>query len=95
MNNITPSNNNNNTVIKFSISQQIENLHFLNKLDYMEAILLWCEKNDMSIEEVASIIRKDPGLKLKLQIESEGLHLLKLSITNTINSCVINALPIS
>jgi hypothetical protein len=70
------------------IFKQIELLHFSKKLNYLEATLLWCTINDMEIEEMAHLIKRDPELKLKLQKEGEGVHLLKITLT------VANTLPI-
>ena len=39
--------------------------------------MLWCAQNDVETEEIAHLIKKDPELKAKLQMESEGNHLLK------------------
>ena len=73
---------------KSSISKQIEELHSSKNLNYLEAIMLWCENNDMEIDEIAHLIKKDLELKLKLQKEGEGNHLLKPS------TITANTLPI-
>lgn len=62
-----------------SISKQIEELKTSKKVNYLEAIMLWCKQNDIETEEIAHLIKKDPELKAKLQMESEGNHLLKSS----------------
>ena len=59
------------------IMQQIEEIVASKHLSYLDAILLWKETNDVELEEIASLIKKDPELKLKLQTESEKVHLLK------------------
>jgi hypothetical protein len=73
---------------KASISKQIEELHLSKNLNYLDAIMLWCEDNDMEIDEVAHIIKKDSELKAKLQKEGECNHLLKPS-TITANTLLI------
>ena len=62
-----------------SISKQIEELKISKKINFLEAIMLWCAQNDVETEEIAHLIKKDPELKAKLQKESEGNHLLKPS----------------
>jgi hypothetical protein len=60
-----------------SISLAIEELHLSKSLSYLESTILWCEQNDMELEEMASLIKKDSELKEKLQREGEIIHLLK------------------
>jgi hypothetical protein len=64
-----------------AISLAIEELHLSKNLNYLDSIILWCDQNDMELEEIASIIKKDPVLKEKLQKEGEGSHLLKTNLT--------------
>lgn len=45
-------------------------------LDYMDAIVHYCEKNNLEIESVASIIRSNSKIKAKLQNEAEVLNFL-------------------
>jgi len=46
-------------------------------VDYIDAITTWCEKNNLDIEVIANIIKKDPVLKSKLQADAENLNYLK------------------
>ena len=59
----------------FSI--EIEKLVSKNKIEYIDAIVYWCEKNNVEVEYAAGIIKKDPVLRSKLQIEAENLNILK------------------
>lgn len=79
---------------KASISKQIEELHTSKNLNYLEAIILWCENNNMELNEIAHLIKKDSELKLKLQKESEGNHLLKPSKALEVSTVTANTLPI-
>lgn len=46
-------------------------------VDYMDAVLHYCEKNDVEIESVAKYIKKNVVLKAKLQEEAEELNYLQ------------------
>ena len=48
-----------------------------NGLTLIDAIVHWCEQNNMEIEYAAAMIKKDPVTKSLLQIEAEGLSFLK------------------
>jgi hypothetical protein len=56
---------------------EIEDLCKKKNLEYIDAIVLWCEKNKLEVETAAYWIRKDPTLKAKLQAEAENLNILK------------------
>jgi hypothetical protein len=46
-------------------------------IEYIDAVVLWCEKNKIEIEFVAGLIKKDPVFKSKIQVEAENLNVLK------------------
>ena len=48
-----------------------------NGVDYMDAVLHYCEKNEVEIESVAKYIKKNVVLKAKLQEEAEELNYLQ------------------
>jgi len=45
--------------------------------EYMDAIMIYCERNNMEVETVADIIKHNSILKAKLQIEAESLNMMK------------------
>jgi len=47
------------------------------QLEYVDAIVSWCEKNGVEVEYAASIIKKDPVLRSKLQVEAEDKNIVK------------------
>ena len=57
--------------------EEIEELCRKKNLEYIDAIVLWCEKNKLEVETAAYWIRKDPVMKAKLQLEAENLNILK------------------
>lgn len=60
-----------------SFNDDIEKMRRDKNLDYIDAVLLWCENNKIEIEFAASLIKKDAVFKAKMQIEGENLNILK------------------
>lgn len=60
-----------------SFNDDIEKMRREKNLDYIDAVLLWCENNKIEIELAASLIKKDAVFKAKMQIEGENLNILK------------------
>jgi len=56
--------------------REVETLVRDHDLDYMDAVLHFCEANGVEMETIASIIKNNPSIKSKVQEEAEGLHLL-------------------
>jgi hypothetical protein len=48
-------------------------------MEYIDAVIHWCEKNNIEIEYAASFIKKDPVFKFKIQEEAENLNFMKRS----------------
>jgi hypothetical protein len=46
-------------------------------MEYIDAVIYWCEKNNIEVEYVASYIKKDAAFKMKIQEEAENLNILK------------------
>jgi hypothetical protein len=58
-------------------TKDIEKMCNAGRIEYIDAVVDWCEKNKIEIEYVASYIKKDPVFKSKLQEEAENLNILK------------------
>ena len=56
--------------------KEIERLVINYDLDYMDAVVHYCEKNNIEIEAAASIIRSNIRIKARLQDEAEDLNFL-------------------
>jgi len=56
---------------------EIENLCITKNMEYIDAVVHWCEKNNIEVEYVASYIKKDNAFKMKIQEEAENLNILK------------------
>ena len=62
-----------------NFSSEIEELRISKGIEYIDAIILWCEKNSVEIEVVADWIKKDSFLKSNIQTEAENLKFLKVT----------------
>lgn len=57
--------------------EEIEHLCRTKNIEYIDAIVFWCEKNKLEIETAAYWIKKDPVMRSKVQVEAENLNILK------------------
>ena len=55
-----------------SINKMVEDMG----IEYIEACILYCEKNDMDPEQLADIIKQDQNLQANIQVEAEDLHFI-------------------
>lgn len=57
--------------------EDIEKLHNENDIDYIDAVVMWSEQNNIDIEILANYIKKDSMLRSKIQVEAQNLNFLK------------------
>lgn len=57
--------------------EEIETLCREKSIEYIDAVVIWCERNNLEIETAAYWIKKDPVMKSKIQSEAENLNFLK------------------
>lgn len=57
--------------------EEIEKLCKDKNIEYIDAVVFWCEKNNLEIETAAYWIKKDPVMRSKIQLEAENLNVLK------------------
>lgn len=55
----------------------IEQLCLIKKMDYIDAVIHWCDENNFDLESVATAIKENAVLVSKIQIEAENLNFLK------------------
>ena len=58
------------------IYETIENIVWKYDISYMDAIVMYCEKNGIEIESIASLIKNNDNFKSRVQIEAEDLNYL-------------------
>lgn len=56
--------------------KEIETLVKKHKLNYIDAVLHYCEKNEIEIEAAASMIKSNMRIKSQVQSEGEELRFL-------------------
>jgi len=49
-------------------------------VDFLSAVLTVCERNDIELETISSIIKKDPELKSRMFLVAEKLNFLKKTL---------------
>lgn len=59
--------------------ESIEALVWQFDIEYIDAVVMYCEKNGLEVESVASLITNNEALKAKVQIEAENLNYLPKS----------------
>lgn len=64
-----------------SFAEEIEKMCRSKNIEYIDAVIHWCEKNKIEVEHVAGLIKKDPVFKSKIQVEAENLNILKKGAT--------------
>ena len=54
--------------------REIERLAFEKRIDFMEAVILYCEQTGMEIEAAGSLIKSSAKMKARIQDEAEALN---------------------
>jgi hypothetical protein len=54
--------------------REIDQLAFEKRIDFMEAVLLYCELTGMEIEVAGSLIKSSAKMKARIQDEAEALN---------------------
>jgi hypothetical protein len=63
--------------INTEFPSEIEILVRDKNIEYMEAVILWCELNGLEVEFAGELIRRNAVLKSKIQLEAETLNFMK------------------
>jgi hypothetical protein len=70
------------TVEISSIKSPVQFMHEIDKLvqekkmEYIDAVIYYCNANDIEIETAASLIKGSAKMKAKIQVEAEELNYL-------------------
>jgi hypothetical protein len=56
--------------------KEIDALVLEKKMEYIDAVIYYCEKNSIEIETAASLIKGSAKMKAKIQTEAEDLNYL-------------------
>jgi hypothetical protein len=60
-----------------NILSEISECCYMNDLTYIDGVIYWCEINNVEIEYISDIIKKNTEFKTKIQYEAEDLNFLK------------------
>lgn len=63
--------------INTEFPSEIELIVKERRIEYMEAVILWCELNGLEVEFAGELIRRNAVLKSKIQMEAENLNFMK------------------
>lgn len=69
----------NNGLTSEKFLKEIERIVSTYNIEYMDAVIHFCDKNNIEVETAASIIRSNLKIKSKLQLEAENLNYLPKS----------------
>ena len=62
-----------------TFASDIESICKEKKLDYIDAVVLWCESKQLDVEYAAALIKKEAVIKSKIQVEAENMNIIKRS----------------
>lgn len=54
--------------------REVETLAFEKRIDFMEAVLLYCEQTGMEVEVAGQLIKTSAKMKARIQDEAEALN---------------------
>lgn len=56
--------------------ESIEEIVWKYDIEYIDAIVMYCDKNNIEVESIAALIKNNEYFKSKIQIEAENLNFL-------------------
>jgi hypothetical protein len=59
--------------------KEIDKLVTSKNLNFFDAVMYYCETNNVEVETAASLVKQSTILKARLQIEAENLNLIRKS----------------
>lgn len=58
---------------------EIERIVKEKSIEYFEAVLHYCEMNNIEVETAAALVKQNSVLKNKIQVEAENINMIKRS----------------
>lgn len=59
-----------------NLIEDLEKIRIEKSVNYIDAILIYCEQNKIEEETLATYIKQNPSLKEKIKIDAENLNFL-------------------
>ena len=66
-----------NMILPADFIKRVEEIAVRSGTDYIDAVVDYCTKNGIEIETAAAIIKSNPSIKSKIQVEAEELNVLE------------------
>ena len=67
--------------LKIKISEsfltEIEDIVWDKDVNYIDAVIIWCEKHNLEIDVIGNLIKRNPVLKGKIMIDAEDLNYME------------------
>jgi len=62
-----------------NFNAEVETILKEKKVNYIDAVVMWCEANNIEVEYAADLIKKDMVMFSKIKADAEELNILKRS----------------
>ncbi len=62
------------SIVEFT--KEIEKLVLEKRMEYIDAVIYFCERNNVDVETAASLVKANAKLKASIQVEAENLNYL-------------------
>ena len=59
--------------------KEIEKIVIQKNIDFFDAVLLYCEINNIEVETAAALVKQNSVLKAKIQYEAANLNMIRKS----------------
>ena len=59
--------------------KEIEKIVIQKHIDFFDAVLYYCEINNIEVETAAALVKQNSVLKAKIQYEAENLNMIRKS----------------
>lgn len=60
-----------------NFSSEIYTMIKEHDMDYIDAVVHWCDVNKVDVEFAASLVKTDPNIFYEIQLDAESLNYLK------------------
>lgn len=58
-------------------NKDIEEIVRISNLNYIEAVVLWCEERNVDVEQAASFVKRSQVIKAKIEVNASDLNFLQ------------------
>lgn len=58
-------------------NKDIEEIVRVSNLNYIEAVIMWCEERNVDVEQAASFVKRSQVIKAKIEVNASDLNFLQ------------------